>query len=233
MVSVLIAGMLVFLLGGSLIRHFAVNEAEAIEQNFAEIRVYWAQMGTIAYVLSRARSEGDSGGINADPGDAIDDDVKVIKIIDYFDELTSGDPNGYQWNYQLQSGYYFFTQLAIEDNPLPLDSSDGRLTMTISLNADQTGDNAGLVAIENRVKDLRNDFCMGDQAALENLVIPDGCDINNNEYPDVATGEGDCCDGDPSNLCGDSDSKEDSDICGAAVVNNSDGVSRIERIFYQ
>lgn len=58
MIAVMVAMMLLMLLGSTLVNHFAVVEAQAVEENLAEVRSYWAMMGHMNYMLSRARSQG-------------------------------------------------------------------------------------------------------------------------------------------------------------------------------
>lgn len=58
LIAVMVAMMLLMLLGSTLVNHFAVTEAQAVEDNLAEIRSYWAMMGHMNYMLSRASARG-------------------------------------------------------------------------------------------------------------------------------------------------------------------------------
>jgi hypothetical protein len=62
LITVTIVSMFSMLLGVSLVTHYAVEEAKQVDESLAKVRVYWAHMGHVDYVLSKARQIGTING---------------------------------------------------------------------------------------------------------------------------------------------------------------------------
>ncbi|CAK0773409.1 hypothetical protein CCP3SC1_60053 [Gammaproteobacteria bacterium] len=65
--TVMVTTLAIMLLVSALIEHYAVNEAKAVDESLARIRIYWAMMGHWNYVASRVLASGvvnNSGGAN-------------------------------------------------------------------------------------------------------------------------------------------------------------------------
>jgi hypothetical protein len=58
LIAVMVVMALLMILASSLVNHFSVAESEAVEQTLADSRVFWAEMGHVNYMLSRARFGG-------------------------------------------------------------------------------------------------------------------------------------------------------------------------------
>lgn len=54
MIMVMMAIITIMLLVSTLINHYVVTEAQAIDESLAKIRIYWAMMGHWNYVASRS-----------------------------------------------------------------------------------------------------------------------------------------------------------------------------------
>ncbi len=54
--TTMVVSMAIMLLVSSLIEHYAVSEAKAVDESLARIRIYWAMMGQWNYVASRSIS---------------------------------------------------------------------------------------------------------------------------------------------------------------------------------
>ena len=90
--TVTAVGLFAMLLASGLVNHYAVSEARAVEESLAKVRVYWAAMGHVNYVLSRAWREGLCSGSS---GTCIDDDDRASDIRSFLAELD-GDPVTYR-----------------------------------------------------------------------------------------------------------------------------------------
>jgi len=62
LITVTIVSMFSMLLGVSLVTHYAVEEAKQVDESLAKVRIYWAHMGHVDYVLSKARQIGTING---------------------------------------------------------------------------------------------------------------------------------------------------------------------------
>jgi len=62
LITVTFVSMFTMLLGVSLITHHAVEESAQIDESLAKVRIYWAHVGHMDYVLSKARQVGSAGG---------------------------------------------------------------------------------------------------------------------------------------------------------------------------
>ncbi|MCB1736572.1 MAG: hypothetical protein KDI42_00450 [Gammaproteobacteria bacterium] len=59
LVTVMAMLFVTLLIASALVNHFVVDESAAIERDLAELRVRWAQIGNLDYVLSRAMADGE------------------------------------------------------------------------------------------------------------------------------------------------------------------------------
>lgn len=130
LVTVMMVMMASMLLGSALINHFAVQEAQAIEQNLAHVRATWAMMGHVNYALSRAWNMHDTlcstGNLCDGPGDPPDDDdaPRLSAIAALFLELQTQAGGTRRWTYSeyLGNTYFFEVGAVVTDrNPAVVD----------------------------------------------------------------------------------------------------------------
>jgi hypothetical protein len=64
LVAVMVTLTLVLFLASTLINQFAVSESQAVEDSLSDTRTYWAMMGHLTFMLSRARTAGVCTGVS-------------------------------------------------------------------------------------------------------------------------------------------------------------------------
>lgn len=126
LITIMVVMMVTMLLASTLINHFAVQEARAIEQQLADIRAYWAMMGHVNYALSRASNNHNSlcGGVTC-----ADDAARATAFNSLFTELGSAR----RWTYSEYGAttYYFDVQAAIDADV----TTDGKLRLHMNIPA--------------------------------------------------------------------------------------------------
>jgi len=246
MIMILFAGCLIMILGGGLISHFAVSEATAIERNLAEIRIHWAFMGELGYLLSHGRKLGDDGLIDDGDGSGFIDDLDKISHLEtaYKDlptvqmgsaiivDSVSGDRSIHQWHYPENGDEYVLditytddagTSLIVDQTAFGNSADDdGRLKITVRIaDSTQPSQLAALGGIKTRIPHMTVHLCMGDDVNNAGVGVGDVCDMDHDSLPDCETTNTDVFN---PPVCEGGDDNDGS---------HSDGVSKIERLFYE
>jgi hypothetical protein len=169
LVSVMVIMVLSMSLVAALIEHFAVTEAQAVEDSLAKIRVHWGMSGMVDYALSRAR-ENTTPQI---PTDDIPITGKFKILNDFFDELTPDGFNRFSYNEYGANYWLEFTGTTQDE----VDTDDGKMSFTIELT--DTGNMPSLAKFDSRTPDLKVEFCMAATGANSppqtcSLTLADG-----------------------------------------------------------
>lgn len=131
LITIMVVMMVTMLLASTLINHFAVQEARAIEQQLADIRAYWAMMGHVNYALSRASNKHNSlcGGATC-----ADDAARATAFNSLFTELvTSASVRTWTYGEYAGGSYSFNVQAAMPD--VGASNVDGKLRLHMSIPA--------------------------------------------------------------------------------------------------
>jgi len=133
LITIMVVMMVTMLMASTLINHFAVQEAGAIEQQLADIRANWAMMGHVNYALSRASQKDPDLCVAAT---CINKDAsRTDAFTALFRELGAfGSRN---WIYsEYVGGAYSFNVQAEASN---VDTVDGKLRLLMSVPAPNVG----------------------------------------------------------------------------------------------
>lgn len=151
--------MVVFVLIGvmvaSLVQHMATADEDAIEEQLAHLRAYWAMSAVVDYSLSRA-----SGTQYAPATTAIADSVKVADLTTF---TGNSSVNSFVYIATVPS-VVFQTSTTVSDLNTG-NAADGFIQMRTSLDAQVAADVApALRGLSNRVVDLVVDACIGSRS---------------------------------------------------------------------
>ena len=165
LVIIMVMMMVFMLMASLLIEHFAINEARAVEESLAKVRVYWAMSGMVDYALSRAREE----------SQAEDDKTKRDNLTDYMDEVD--DPVVYS---DISENYKLTVKGTVSNddsvNPDDGNSDTGRILLRINLADVGSEPMESLENLPKRLGDLVVDICMRPEPG--DLMNPPNADDN-------------------------------------------------------
>lgn len=190
LVTIMVVMMLAMLFASTLVNHFAVQEALAIEQHLANIRANWVMRGHVNYVLSRAWSNHNAlcGGTGCDiVADIPDDDDAPRRdaLIVLFQELQTQGGTIRRWLYD--GGYFVDVQAIVTDPDVA--TVNGRMRFQIKLvpigaTANVFGSSSALptlAAFDNHsgvaVPDLWVDICLFDSPIACPATLPDNSEF--------------------------------------------------------
>ena len=173
-ITIMIVMFLSMLAASGLISHNAVTEARAIEQSLVKVRAYWAMMGHVNYILSRARTKGSDGVGNELCYENVEgagawctgsDDTKKKDALEQFVVATGEIGNIKEWSYDKNNGNFKIkTEISVAD----VDDSvnDGKIKITSKLN-DISGDNKSAISMVNKIPKIELTACFGKAASAD------------------------------------------------------------------
>lgn len=228
LITVMVVSAVVLLFGTAISNHLITSESDAVEEELLKARIYWAEVGHLNYMLSRAAGSGlcDGADRNArlqsecDAGGADAEADRIAALEGYLAEIEVGGatPNNYRvWRYpsdDLGASQYFFAIGSIVQDRTGAGVGDGEYQIDLSLVAGQSGNASVLDGAELREPVLRAGFCVTDQ---NSWTITSG--IN----PGIAD-EG----GDPSDTGDDDQAIIETTCVNTAFPSNAEGRSRIQ-----
>ena len=99
--TVTMVGFVIMLSASAFVIHGTGNEARAVEEDIARLRLYWAGMGYASYAFSR----GSQGPLCS--GDCPQDAQRAASYRGYVDELETAVDSYHRFSYpEIASGFY-------------------------------------------------------------------------------------------------------------------------------
>lgn len=173
LIAVMVAMVVLMTMGAGMVNYFVYGEADAVERSLAEYRAYWAMMGTVNYMLSRAEGQGvcyTSSGIDTkstfdnNKTGACSESARIEFLTDNIDAspilpstwtFPLSDSVGSNYNFQLQ---YVITARSTAPTPVP-----GQFQIDFMVT--NPGDVPILKYLTDRSQGLRIGFCITDHTS--------------------------------------------------------------------
>ena len=155
LLSVVVVMFATLLVATTLVTHYGVAEADAVEQSLAEVRAYWALRGQLDYVLSRARQQGDNLNFLTNLVGGVEGLLGSLETIEY------------------EPGYRFSP--VAELPPADLGNNNLRITLSLEEEAEPIPVLRGL---HGRLSPLVAEVCIGSNATTDTHVVGAACGTN-------------------------------------------------------
>lgn len=167
LITVMVVMAMVLLFGTSIANHLLTTEADAVEEELVKARVYWAMMGHLNYMLSRARGEGLCGSdlsdaltteCSADDGDEATANSRIQVLASYENEINDATQTYRTWTFDTQ--YFFRISGTVQNRLAP---NDGLMFINLAISAGPPNIAPAVAGLDNRHPDLRVGLCVVDQ----------------------------------------------------------------------
>lgn len=189
LIAVMVAMVVLMTMGAGMVNYFVYSEADAVERTLAEYRAYWAMMGTVNYMLSRAEGQGVCGTGGKDTGDVdsgnsnrddpcADESARIDSLTK---NITDTPALSSTWTFPLNnsvgSNYKFDIDHAITTRSSEASYQDGQLK--IDLTVENLGNASVLNHLTDRSQGVRVGFCITDHGwdaitpKADNTATPD------------------------------------------------------------